>query len=98
MVRVHASHRYLCASFRSVLLNDMCAIASSDDSCVSTASSSDEVFAHNIWKPITERFFSVLVGGIFVLFVDEIEPARIALSCRFVLDLLCDKEGAHVSS
>ena len=35
-------------------LNDMCAMASSD-SCVSTASCSDEIFAHNIWNPKMEK-------------------------------------------
>ena len=35
-----------------------------------------------------ELLFHVQVGGIFVLFVDEIDLARIALSCHFVLDLL----------
>ena len=38
--------------------------------------------------------FRVQIGGLFELFVDEIDLARIALSCHFALDFLCDKEGA----
>ena len=45
-----------------------------------------------------ELLFHVQIGGIVALFVDEIDFARIALSCHFTLDLLCDKEGAHVSA
>ena len=45
-----------------------------------------------------ELLFHVQIGGIFVLFVDEIDLARIALSCHFALDLLCDKAGAYVSA
>ena len=45
-----------------------------------------------------ELFFHVRIGGIFVLFVDEIDLARLALSCHFALDVLCDKEGAHGSA
>ena len=86
-----------CASSCSVLLNDMCAMASSGSS-VSTASSSDELFAHNIRNPTMELLFHVQIGGIVELFVDEIDLARIALSCYFALDLLCDKAGAYVSA
>ena len=42
-----------------------------------------------------DLLFHVQIGGIFVLFVDEIDFARIALSCHFALDLLCDKTGSH---
>ena len=42
-----------------------------------------------------ELLFHVQIGGIIVLFVDEIDLARIALSCHFALDLLCDKTGSH---
>ena len=45
-----------------------------------------------------ELFFHVRIGGIFVLIVNEIDLARIALSCHFALDVLCDKEGAHGSA
>ena len=42
-----------------------------------------------------QLLFHVQTAGIYELLVDEIDLARIALSCHFVLDLLCDKEGAH---
>ena len=101
MVRTHTLHRmYLLlspfsrAASRRALLYFTCAMVSSN-SCASTASSSDGIFARNIWNPITELLFHVQIGGIFVLFVDEIDLARIALSCHFALDLLCDKTGSH---
>ena len=37
------------------------------------------------------------VGGFFDVYFDEIDSARIALSCHFALDLLCDKADAHGS-
>ena len=48
--------------------------------------------------PLKELLFHVQIGGIFESFVDEIDLARIAISCHFALDLLCDKEGAHASA
>ena len=45
-----------------------------------------------------EPLFHVQIGGAFEPFVDEIDLARIALSCHFALDLLCYKEGAHDSA
>ena len=43
-----------------------------------------------------ELSFHVQVGGIFAMYVEEVDLARIALSCHFALDLLCDKEGLKV--
>ena len=57
-------------------------------SCVSTASSSGESFAHNLWNPPLELLFHEQVSGAFEPFVDEIDLAKIALSCHFALDLL----------
>ena len=68
----------------------------SPTSCVSTASSSDEGFEHNIWNSFMELPFHVQIGGIFELFADEIDLARTALSCHFAVDLLCDKEGPTI--
>ena len=45
-----------------------------------------------------ELSFHVQIGGIFELFVDEIDLDRIALSCHFAIDLLCYEEGAHDSA
>ena len=72
----------------------------SDTSFVSAATASDSVAfdAHNIWTPLLELPFHVQIGGIFEIFVEEIDLARIALSCQFALDLRCDKEGTHDSA
>ena len=45
-----------------------------------------------------ELLFREQISGVFVPFVDEIDLAKIALSCHFVLDVLCYKEGIHNSA
>ena len=70
----------------------------SDASSVSAASDSVDFVAHNIWNPMMELLFHVQIGGIFEIFVEEIDLARVALSCHFALDLLCDKAGTHDSA
>ena len=64
---------------------------------VSTASSSVDIVEHDVWNLLMELLFHVQIGGIFKIFVDEIDLARIALSCHFALDLLCYK-GVHDSA
>ena len=61
----------------------------------SAASSFGENFAHNPWNPHLELLFHEKTSGVFVLYVQEIDMAQIALSCHFPLDLLCYKEGGH---
>ena len=61
-------------------------------------SSSDESFAHKMWNPLMELIFHEQISGAFAPFVDEIDLAKIALSCHFTLDLLCYKEGVHDSA
>ena len=70
----------------------------SDSSSVSTASDSIDIIAHNIRNPMMKLPFHVQIGGIFEMFVDEVDLARIARSCHFALDLLCDKANAHDSA
>ena len=70
----------------------------SDASSVSTASSPANLVEHNVWNPMMELLFHVQIGGIFELLVDVIDLARIALSCHFALDILCDKESVHDSA
>ena len=41
------------------------------------------------------QLFHVQIGGIFEIFVNEFDLARILLSCHFDLDLQCDKPGTH---
>ena len=69
----------------------------SDASSVSTSSDSVDFVEHNIWNPMLELLFHVQVGGIFEIYVEELDLARIALSCHFALDLLCDKTVTHDS-
>ena len=83
--------------FYSTLLYLKCALES-PTSCVSTTSSSGESFAHNMWNPLMELLFHEQISGAFEPFVDEIDLAKIALSCHFAVDVLCHKEGIHDSA
>ena len=67
-------------------------------SSVSTASSFGEYFAYNMWNTLLELLFLEQTRGVIVLYVEEIDLAKIALSCHFVLDLLSYKEGVHDSA
>ena len=58
----------------------------------------DDYFARNMWNLLFEMLFHEQVSGTFEPFVDEIDLAKIALSCHFALDLLCYKEGAYDSA
>ena len=42
--------------------------------------------------------FHEQISGAFEPFVDEIDLARIALSCHFALDFLCFKCKEHISN
>ena len=70
----------------------------SPSSRVSTTSSTGESFAHNMWNPQMKLLFHEQISGAFEPFVDEIDLAKIPLSCHIALDLLCYKEGAHDSA
>ena len=50
---------------------------------------------HNQWNPLLELFFDEQTSRVFVLYVEEIDLAQIALSCHFALDVLCYEEGGH---
>ena len=67
-------------------------------SSVSTVPCFDDVFFHYTWNPLLELLFHKQVSGIFKPFVDEIDLAKIALSCHFALDVLCYKEVGHDSA
>ena len=67
-------------------------------SSVSTVPSFEDDFTHNMWNPPLELLFFEQVSSVFVPFVDEIDLAKIALSCHFALDLLCFQEGAFDST
>ena len=68
-----------------------------DTSSTSTCSSlltsldSDEDDEHNVWNPMLNLFCQECVGAVKESFLDEAALGRIALSCHFAIDLLCDK-------
>ena len=70
----------------------------SPTSSVSTASSSGESFAHNMWNPLLELLFHGQISGALEPFIVETDLAKVALSRHFALDVLCYKEGAHDSA
>ena len=105
LVHTHAAHRFgisLIPFFsRSAPHSAWLYLTSAMESltsCVSTASSSEESSTHNMWNPMMELPLHVQIGGILELFVEEIDLARIALSCHFARDVLCDKESVHDSA
>ena len=65
-------------------------------SSASTVPSPYECFEHNIWS-LLDLLCLEQVRRIFASFVVEIVMAKIALSCHFALDLLCNK-GVHDSA
>ena len=64
----------------------------------SAVSSIDDYFEHNMWNPPLELLFLEQANGIVASYLVEIDVAKIALSCRFALDLLCYKEAAFDST
>ena len=53
-----------------------------------------DLVEHNVWNPMMKLRLHVRIDCIFELFVEEINLARITLSCYFALDVLCAEEGA----
>ena len=51
--------------------------------------------SHNVWNPPIELLFLEQISGVLVPFVNEIDLAKIALSCHFGLDSVCYKEVDH---
>ena len=90
-------HRVLCVSHARICITCGFALSlfparpfcssgkamASPTSSVSTASSSGESFAHNMWNPFLELLFHEQVCSFLVLNVDDFDLARIALSCEF---------------
>ena len=67
-------------------------------SSASTVPSINDYFEHNMWNPLLELLFFEQATGIFASYLVEIDLAKIALSCHFVLDLLCYKEAVLASA
>ena len=72
-----------------------------DTSSISTFSSlltstdSDEYDEHNMWNPMFNLICLEYVGAVMESYLDEAVLGRIALSCHFALDFLCDKAEFH---
>ena len=62
-----------------------------EGSLSSTFSSSSEEMDHNVWCSLLELFFHWQIGQCMEALVDEVSTARVALSCHFALDILCEK-------
>ena len=91
-----------CAPFGSVNADALFSIGryllamdGSDTSSIFTSSDSGDFNEHNIWNPVLELLFHVQVGAFMEEYVDEVDLLRIALSCHFALDVLCDKAEGH---
>ena len=67
-------------------------------SSTSTVPSIDDYFEHNMQNPLLDLLFLEQVSGTFVSHLVDIDLAKIALSCHFVLDLLCYKEEVLASA
>ena len=67
-------------------------------SSVSTLPSFEDDFLPNMWNPLLDLLSLGQTSSVFVLYVEEVELGKIALSCHFALDLLCYKEGAYDSA
>ena len=67
-------------------------------SSASTASSIDDSSEHNMWNPLLELLFLKHANGIVDSYLVDLDLAKIALSCHFVLDLLCYMEEVLVSA
>ena len=64
----------------------------SDTSSTLTSSDRDEYDGHNIWNPMLELLCHAHIGVFMEALFDEEDLVRIAHSCDFALDILCDKE------
>ena len=51
-----------------------------------------ECHCHNIWNPVSELLCHTHIGTSMEALFDEEDMGRIALSCHFALDILCDKK------
>ena len=67
----------------------------SDTSSTLTSLSSDELGEHNIWNPMLGLLRHAHVGVSMEALLDDKDLGRIALSCHFALDVLCDEAEVH---
>ena len=71
------------------------AMDESNTSSIFTSSGSVDFNEHNIWNPVLELLFHVQVGHSWKHISMKSNLVRIALSCHFALDVLCDKVEVH---
>ena len=57
----------------------------------SISSSSSEEQVHNEWFPLLELFFHWRIRQYMEAMVDDVTTAKVALTCHFSLDVLCEK-------
>ena len=69
----------------------------SDTSSIFTSSDSVDFNEHTICNPVLELPLHVQVGAFMEAYFDESDLVKIALSCHFALDVLCDKAEVHCS-
>ena len=65
-----------------------------DTSSTLSSSESNEYHEHNMWNPILELLCHAHIGVCMEAYLDEVDMGRIALSCHFTLDVLCDKTSS----
>ena len=94
----------VCAPFGSVnadapFSSGRCWLAMDGSDTTSMFTSSDSVHfnEYNIGNPVLEFLFHVQVGAFKEAYFDEVDLERIAVSCHFALDVLCDKAEVHCS-
>ena len=61
-----------------------------------SSSESNEYHEHNIWNPMLELLFHTHIGISTEALFCEKDMGRIALSCHFALDVLCDKRMSQL--
>ena len=67
-------------------------------SVTSSTFSSEESFEyqeHKIWNPMLESLCHLEVGVVLEALLDEVDIGRIAVSCHFSLNVLCDKTFSY---
>ena len=94
----HASHLLsaFCLCFAGSLFSQQ--VIDRLSSSASTVSSIDNSSEHNAWNPLLDLVFLKHVSGIVDSYLGDFDLAKIAFSCHFAIDLLCDKEEVLVSA
>ena len=68
-------------------------VAMYNEATPSTFSSEEsfEYFEHNVWNPMLSTLCHSEIGIMIETFLEEANMGRIALSCHFSLDVLCEQ-------